>query len=166
MQDSHRAECAGILGALYTLDKLIRSWNIESGSFCFACDNLSALRYSFDRQQYYPEINGNYPDFDLLHYIRSLIGINYPISWHHVKGHQDRQISALTFPEHLNVLADVVTNARRQQIRACLPTYSLPNDQWSITIGTGRVGQHLETTLYSSYSKERMRKFWKKKEME
>ena len=80
----------------------------------------------------------------------------------HVKGHRDQGTSALTVHETLNILADSLANERRQRIQSGLPSYKLPNDQWSITIGTRRIGQHLETTLYTLCSKERMVNFWMK----
>ena len=116
MQDSHRAECAGILGALVSLKRLLTKWNVSDGTVVFACDNMSALTYSFHHSRY-PCITGQYPDFDLLQAIRSLSDTKITVAWEHVKGHQDDEIpySLLSRPAQLNVQADKLATHRLLQ---------------------------------------------------
>ena len=100
---AHRAECAGILGALVSLKRLLTQWNVSGGTVIFSCDNMSALTHSFHHSRY-PCITGQYPDFDLLQSIRSLSKTKITVAWQHVKGHQYRGTSPLTILEHHNTL--------------------------------------------------------------
>lgn len=64
-QDSHRAECIGILGGITRMNYYLDKWDISEGTVTFACDNMSALRYSMDTIRYQC-ITANHPDFDVL----------------------------------------------------------------------------------------------------
>ena len=158
-QDSHRAECAGIMGALHCFHNLLQTWGYSSGNLYYGCDNISALRYAFDITEY-PNITGNTPDFDLLQSIRRSQLSTVQYHWRHVKGHQDTKNNVLNFWETLNVFADHAASERRQLITEDSPFYTLPHDNWVVNLQSGRVFKNLQDSLYDHWSLEPMRKYW------
>jgi hypothetical protein len=77
------------------------------------CDNKSAISFPRNRQ-IYKEITSKIPDFDILQAIRKLTGAQY-LSFHHVKGHQDREQMSLDFYATLNVQVDRLAKVAAQQ---------------------------------------------------
>jgi hypothetical protein len=159
-QDSHRAECSGILGALFSFHSLLSKWGYSKGKVTYGCDNISALRYSFDTDKY-PNITGTAPDFDLLQSIRRSLLQDMQYKWRHVKGHQDTSGKTLDFWATLNVFADkLATDQRLVNNSQNILFYTLPNDTWSINLPSGRVYKKLRDQLYEHWSLDPMRKFW------
>ena len=137
----------GILGALWVFHNLISQWGYSEGSITYGCDNISALRYSFDTLEY-PTITGLTPDFDLLQSIRQSLVPSIKYSWRHVKGHQDSTGKTLDFWAQLNVLSDKLALTRRLQVTDNIPFYSLPNDSWILELPHGRVYKDMKQQLY------------------
>ena len=106
--DSHRAECFGIFGGIYSLSQLVKRTHLPTTSHTgengnqflpqvqVGCDNISALRSSLDCIKY-PHIGSQQADFDIIQSTRSILPTNIAFSWRHVKG----QIS--TSGEHLTI---------------------------------------------------------------
>jgi hypothetical protein len=51
--DSHQAELIAILGALCHLRLLLKKWRLCTGIIHYGCDNLSAIHYAFNIEQYF-----------------------------------------------------------------------------------------------------------------
>ena len=97
--DSHRAECFGIFGGIYSLSQLVSRTHLPTTSHTgengnqflpqvqVGCDNISALRSSLDCTKY-PHIGSQQADFDIIQSTRSILPTNIAFSWRHVKGHQ------------------------------------------------------------------------------
>ncbi len=162
-QDSHRAECAGIFGAISCFNSLLEQWELTQGTIIYGCDNISALRYSFDKV-HFPTITGTAPDFDILQSIRQSLLPTITYSWKHVWGHQDAMGKALDFWEQLNVFADQKAHARRSVPTEHISHYVLPHDSWNISLPSGRIYKDLDNTIFDAWSLIPMRKFWCKRQ--
>ncbi len=164
-QDSHRAEVTGIYGALETLITLSGTLKITQPiTVQYACDNLSALQYSFNNNRY-PYIDTRHPDFDILQAIRHcqtrLPFVHF--AWSHVKGHQDQFYGPLSFPATLNVQADKIASVARSTFSQPIPTFLLPSDNYILTIQNERIGKNFEQQIYDYISASSMMSFWEKK---
>ncbi len=164
-QDSHRAELTAIYGALHSIGSLLDTCvSPPPITIQYACDNLSALRYSFDHLLI-PHIHSKHPDFDLLQAIRIYLHQRpfITINWSHIKGHQDKHFGPLSFLATLNVQADQLANVARSIITAPVPFFQFPSDTYIVTINGERIGKNFEQQLHDHYSSATMQPFWEKK---
>jgi ribonuclease HI len=117
--DSHRAECYGILGGLKTWLELKTKFELTTKhTVRICCDNKSAFSFAGNRQ-IYKEITSKIQDFDILQAIRKLT-LAQDLSFHYVKGHQDREQKSLDFYATLNVQGGCSTK----------PIKGEPDDRW------------------------------------
>jgi hypothetical protein len=146
--DSHRAECCGILGGLSLLLSMLNQWNLLSHevNVCFACDNKSALGYSFEVQK---GIGADSPDFDILQEIRKLLQeLRVNTTWRHVKGHQvgpDLDIWA-----QLNNLADDFAGQARTDPGLSRPSSNviIGKEKWHILDGGEKITKNTSKFLF------------------
>jgi hypothetical protein len=164
-QDSHRAEAIAILGAVSTVNTIFNKIGYIKGTITIACDNMSALHYTFSTTRY-PTITTKMPDFDILSATRSILWPTIVYKWHHVQGHQDThppKSNELDIWAKLNIEADRIAKARVHLLKHNITTYSLPNETWTISLDGYKVCKNLEETVYEFISATTMRSFWHKK---
>jgi hypothetical protein len=112
-----------------------------------ACDNKSALRYSFDLR--FSTVGADTPDFDVLQNTRllqQLAGIQP--RWRHVKGHQvggDLDIWA-----RLNNVADKLAGIAREddQLNQPPPNVLLGREKWQIQTEGVKITKDTSTLLF------------------
>jgi Reverse transcriptase (RNA-dependent DNA polymerase) len=167
IQDSHRGECIGLLGGLYTITKLLEEWKEDSGSITMGCDNQSSLYYAFDKERY-PNIDPTYPDFDILSSIRTLMKPNINYRPKYVKGHQDQFNVHLDIYALLNIRADSVANLRREN--TSIQTFcdqpsniQFPGEIWQVHVGKIKVCRNLPVSLKEFISANTMEQMWSRR---
>lgn len=97
-------------------------------------------------------------DYDIIiSIIRTLQNLPFNFSFHHVRGHQDRQAAApLSSEAHLNILCDrLASNALRHSTLCPLvpPTLFCPAQ---LVLGDSTITSHLRSQLSLHYSRPRM----------
>jgi ribonuclease HI len=167
-QDSHRAECIGLLGGLRMVQQKLHSWRVDTGHIVVACDNISALKYAVLRSTY-KYIHSHIPDYDVLQACRSVMepGIDY--EYHHVRGHQDELGVTLDIYETLNVRMDLLAKRRREiyeneHSQRYSQHMRLPNEQWYLSAGDHKLCRHLNSQIYEHISYQNISKYWSKDE--
>jgi hypothetical protein len=161
---SHRAECTGILGGLYTLHKIHERWGITEGLVTIMCDNISALKHSLSISQH-PNIS-KLPDFDLIQAIRYYMHSDTTYMWRLVKGHQPANTDSPNLETYLNNVVDHLARSRRLSIESmnpdklCEPV--IPHELWSVTIHQKKIHSNLDEFIYEHTSAVMMRAFWHK----
>jgi hypothetical protein len=167
-QDSHRAECIGLLGGLRMVQQKLHSWRVESGHIVVACDNISALKYAV-LQSKYKYIHSKIPDYDVLQACRSVMEPGVDYEYHHVRGHQDDKGITLDIYETLNVRMDSLAKRRRETYETeHTPRHyqhmKLPNELWYLRAGEHKLCRHLNTHIYEHISFQTISKYWSKDE--
>jgi hypothetical protein len=163
-QDSHRGELTGLLGAMIDVQRLCKTFDITSGGVTMACDNDSALLYSFD-MEYYPDVKLTMPDFDIIQAIRNTRVPNITYSWHKVKGHRDNEIAALDLWETLNTYMDKKAKMFREELESSinLPlnwSPRLPGDVWTISVKNHRLCKQIQYRIVDHISESNMSSYW------
>jgi hypothetical protein len=139
---SHRAECTGIIGGLITFNGLLESWATCSGVITVICDNIYALRHSFDTQAF-SDITKLH-DFDILQSIRHYLKPTITYNWKHIKGHQHVDSLDQDFTILLNHESDRHAKLRRQVI-----TSQQENATWDPTLHMNHGAFTLKTIKYA-----------------
>jgi hypothetical protein len=157
--DSHRAECFGILGGLQLLLSWLKSGNFASSeaNISFACDNQSALRYSFDTTTV-KYIGFDTPDFDVIQSNRFVIhstGLN--VHWRHVKGHQTG--ADLDIWARLNNTVDLLAgNARDDTSLICPPpTVHIEGEKWQVLRDGDKIYKDGSSNLFDYCTKPQVK---------
>ena len=159
--DSHRAELYGLLGINTTMQLYFK--NVSNQTITYACDNHSALMYTFDTTRY-ERARSIYPDYDLIQSIRTTIPANLIIQHTHVKGHQDGKHRTLTFLEILNVFVDkCATNTCKEAIRLYKKQPGLhiasPHVHWHLQLNGFKIVKNISTSVYEYISERTMREY-------
>ena len=159
--DSHRAELYGLLGINTTMQLYFK--NVSNQTITYACDNHSALMYTFDTTRY-ERARSTYPDYDLIQSIRTTIPANLIIQHTHVKGHQDGKHRTLTFLEILNVFVDkCATNTCKEAIRLYKKQPGLhiasPHVHWHLQLNGFKIVKNISTSVYEYISERTMREY-------
>jgi hypothetical protein len=147
--DSHRAECFGIYGGITLLLSWICKCNLASPDVhvSFACDNKSALRYSFDLLN--TNVGAETPDFDILQTTRRLISSSgIRPTWRHVKGHQTG--SDLDIWARLNNAADVLAGRARDDVTLIQPPplVLIGEEKWQIIVNGNKITKAMSLNLF------------------
>jgi Reverse transcriptase (RNA-dependent DNA polymerase) len=167
-QDSHRAECIGLLGGLRMVQQKLHSWRVAEGHIVVACDNISALKFAVLRTTY-KYIHSHIPDYDVLQACRSVMEPGVEYEYHHVRGHQDDLGRPLDIYETLNVRMDLLAKSRREEYenehtQRHSKHMKLPNERWYLRAGDHKVCRHLNTNLYEHIPYQNISQYWNKEE--
>jgi hypothetical protein len=165
--DSYRAECYGIFGGLWSLQKLATHSEVSYEgldiSVAVGCDNVSAIEQSFDYSKY-PDIRGTDSDYDILRAIRTITPQKIKIAWRHVKGHQKGDL--LDIWGTLNARADKIAGLCQDnsQMRPPPSTIALMNENWQVLVNNQKLHKHIKTSLYNHISEQIVVPYWQRKE--
>jgi hypothetical protein len=169
--DSYRAECFGLFGGLLCTQRLLQRattrgviWTTTTNipSINIGCDNISALRWCLDTQQF-PFVGHRMSDFDIITAVRHLVKrLKIECNWRHVKGHQDGNLDIWG---QLNVEADRVAGLCRCDESMEQPPNNLilPGEKWHLLIDGFKIYKKIRTKLVSHLSQRRAIPYWIKK---
>ncbi len=167
--DSHRAECFGLYGGVYSLTQLMSRNPPTMGmdgdhltlQLQVGCDNISALRSCFDNNTY-PYIGSKKADFDIIYATRTIMPGDTSFSWRHVKGHQTGDLDIWGI---LNNLVDATAGEVRVAADPKRPPSNvrLPGEKWQIFTGDQKIYKNIRSTLYDTMSSHSVIPFWIKK---
>jgi hypothetical protein len=162
--DSHRAECYGILGGVYTWQKYKKLWDIDTDhNINFMCDNKSAINFACN-SICYPNITSRIPDFDVLKAIRYFLQ-RETFNYQHVKGHQDDRPGPLDIYAQLNVHADYLASKARDNIEpGMIIENNLQDENWSLVLDGNKVVKNIDDSIREHIHQPKIKEFWNKKE--
>jgi hypothetical protein len=161
-QSAYRAELAGIVGILVTLQIVCTFYNITEGSISIGLDGEMALKQAETEGLADP----SQADFDLINDIRKKVQqLPITIRWRWIKGHQDDRIpfDQLDEPAQDNVIADTLAKKYR---RFCLRNriqgqpLILASDTWSLHLRGHKLSHIDSTLLYEDACRDSSTKYW------
>ena len=164
VQESYRAELAGILAGCYHLQILLEQWGLHEllTTVTFGCDNLSALDVCFDHTKH-PNISPAYDHYDLIQCVRSIQLGRISILPRHIEGHQDNHSAQLDTHALLNVHMDRLSketrryleeNNRPNNVHALLPSW-----HWMVFANNQLVCKKVNNTIVNHASLQRTQKY-------
>ena len=158
----YRAELAGILAGVISVEKECTQFGVTSGTITVGCDCDGALQVFQDCLQYRPSARGEHYDlksqlYDLLQHS------NFTWKAEQVKGHQDdwKDYDQLTVWEQWNVDADFFAKAEWATHIDTLEPYQLPPlQEASIWYGDERLTTWNDKEVYRRVFAEDATKYW------
>ena len=143
-QTSYRAELAGLLILITTINYLCHSHNIHKGKITIACDNQSALTSAFAHNHIHTKSKSR----DILQAIylqRKITNITWNAK--HVHGHQDDKKDELTEWEQANVDCDHFAEQARTDNSPAPEHIPLAGEKWRLVLGHHVITGHIEKAL-------------------
>ena len=156
-QTSYRAELAGILLLMMTVNYICMSKHVHTGKITVACDNQSALKSAFQHNH----VTSKSKSRDILQAIylqRRLTSLKWiPM---HVRGHQDGKKEILTDWEQANVDCDDLAGHARIDNSLTPDHTPLAGEGWRLRLGTDIITGHIDTALTDHCTKANAIEYW------
>ena len=156
-QTSYRAELAGLLILMTTINYLCALHRIRQGRVTIACDNQSALKSAFNHQH----VNMKSKSRDILQAIYFQRKLN-KIKWKpkHVRGHQDEQKDELDEWETANVACDQLAETARTDDTPTPAHVPLAGEKWRLHLEHDIITGHIDKALNQHCFKQRAIEYW------
>jgi hypothetical protein len=161
-QSAYRSEIAGLFAIGLMASVLCEHHHIQSGRITIGCDGLSALLNSSTDEDFI--VQATRPHYDLLLATRTILQ-SAPIQWtaHHVKGHQDDDLTAILDRwAVLNIEMDARAKTYwSETIAKPLPRqFSITGEPWALWIGPLKVCRDVATTIISHVHGPPCQEYW------
>ena len=156
-QTSCRAELAGLLILITTINFLCHSYNIHKGKITIACDNQSALTSAFAHNHIHTKSKSQ----DILQAIylqRKITNITWNAK--HVHGHQDDKKDELTEWEQINVDCDHLAEQARTDNSPTPEHNTLAGEKWWLVLGQHVIIGHIEKALETHCFQPNALSYW------
>ena len=161
--DSHRAECFGILGGIYSLKGFTNKVDLLlTHPYEIVCDNSAAVNFVGNMTRY-PQITSNFPDFDVLQTIRQKIQ-NDKFKFRHVKGHAERSPQPWDIYTTLNIevddRADRAMDLWESQVQQHESYDKLEGEEWQLYAMQRKIYKDLDITIRDHTSNPKIKETW------